>query len=72
MWIGSDAIRACRLSFNSMYVQVQLLTELHWSLPHPLTQAELAFKQQELPALEDAVQTLKQSLKVGTFLANQA
>ena len=60
------------LEVGSLFAQAQLLTELHWSLPHPLTQAELAFKQQELPALEDAVQSLKQFLKVSALLARWA
>ena len=43
---------------------MDLLTELHWSRDHPLSDAELNFKSKELPELEKHVKTLGTKIKV--------
>ena len=45
-------------------VQVKLLTELHWALPHPLSDAENVLKQQELPRLVAEIRQLTVTIKV--------
>jgi hypothetical protein len=45
--------RVERLHAN-LHERLQLLTELHWSLPHPLGAAEKDFRDRELPGLERA------------------
>lgn len=44
--------------------QVKLLTELHWSLPHPLTASESLLKSQELPSMAKQVEQLRVNCKV--------
>jgi hypothetical protein len=38
--------------------RLHLLAELHWALPRPASAAEVAFKKEELPAMEDAARRL--------------
>ena len=45
-------------------LQVKLLTELHWALPHPLSDAEKVLKQQELPRLGAEIRQLTVTIKV--------
>ena len=50
-----------------MVVQVELLTQLHWSLPHPLTAAEAQFRSHELPFRTKEIDQLRIALKVKPF-----
>lgn len=45
-------------------VQAKLLTALHWTLPHPLSEPEARFQNRELPALERDVRQLSDTLRV--------
>jgi nuclear pore complex protein Nup88 len=38
--------------------RLHLLAELHWALPRPASVAEVMFKKEELPAMEEAARTL--------------
>ena len=38
--------------------RLHLLAELHWALPRPASAAEVAFKREELPAMEEAARRL--------------
>lgn len=44
--------------------RLSVLADLHWSLLHPLSDAEKAFRDAELPALHQADKDLQQDLKV--------
>ena len=46
------------------FVQVKILTELHWSLPHPLTAAEAQLRSQELPSMSTEIDQLQIAFKV--------
>jgi len=43
---------------NNIKRRLHLLAELHWALPRPASAAEVAFKKEELPAMEEAARTL--------------
>lgn len=38
--------------------RLHLLAELHWALPRPVSEAEVAFKREELPSMEEAARKL--------------
>ncbi|KAG7667001.1 hypothetical protein Ndes2526B_g04509 [Nannochloris sp. 'desiccata'] len=43
---------------NNIRRRLHLLAELHWALPRPASAAEVAFKKEELPAMEEAARML--------------
>jgi nuclear pore complex protein Nup88 len=47
VWLASNISR-----------RLHLLAELHWALPRPASTAEVAFKKEELPAMEEAARRL--------------
>lgn len=48
-------------------MQVKLLTELHWSLPHPLTKAESVLKSKELPNMARSREQLRTQCNVSAL-----
>lgn len=48
-----------------MWLQVGILAELHWELPHALSPAELSLRNVQLPRLEKLQQSLAADMEVG-------
>ena len=53
-----SGIRRAAWMAENISRRLHLLAELHWALPRPVSEAEVAFKREELPNMEEAARKL--------------